>query len=724
MNTFHALRLALVWGTVLLLAAVTPVRLGAATSNSPEVPTLASTAPAGPNSECLDCHEAEWRAARKGQPPEWIGVKPDVYAHSAHGKLNCIDCHTGTPHDSPLPPVQCASCHPQAVAQFAASIHGSLRANGQSAPATCATCHGGNAHEQLPAKHRDSPVAKFNLLGTCASCHEHAAQATKLGLKKQDAIAHFRDSIHGQGLYKMGLQVSPSCNDCHGVHDIRATTDTAAHTSKANLSATCSACHVGVEKVFAASVHGAALQSKPAQAPACTDCHTAHDIERPSNAHFKLTSDQRCGKCHEDRLKKYHETYHGKALLLGKTNAASAVAACYDCHGHHDVFPSGDLRSRLHATTIVKTCATCHAGANPSFTQYQPHADPTDGKNYPQLHQVYLFMTTLLIGVFVFFTLHTSCWVGRMALNYLKDPAAFRTARTAAHHDPETYRRFNPFERFLHMLVVTSFLTLVITGMPLKFYYADWAKMLFSLLGGSEAARVLHHLAAIVTFGYFALHLGSLAIGFWRQRATARDPATGRFSLGRMWGALFGPDSLVPSFQDWRDLAAHGKWFFGRGAKPQWDRWTYWERFDYLSVFWGVAMIGVSGLVLWFPVAFTKLLPGSWINIAIVIHSDEALLAAGFIFAFHFFNTHFRLDRFPMDTVIFSGHITKTEMMQERRKWYDRLVASGRLDQHRVLHSDWASRRTLYQALGFTCLLIGLMLLGLIIYAMVWRLGH
>src|SRR6185436_5403146 len=98
------------------------------------------------------------------------------------------------------------------------------------------------------------------------------------------------------------------------------------------------------------------------------------------------------------------------------------------------------------------------------------------------------------------------------------------------------------------------------------------------------------------------------------------------------------------------------------------------------------------------------------INIAMVVHSDEALLAAGFIFTFHFFNTHFRFDKFPMDTVIFSGHLSKTEMLQERRRWYDRLVASGRLEQHRVIHSDWATRKTLYQTMGFVFLGIGLLI--------------
>lgn len=128
--------------------------------------------------------------------------------------------------------------------------------------------------------------------------------------------------------------------------------------------------------------------------------------------------------------------------------------------------------------------------------------------------------------------------------------------------------------------------------------------------------------------------------------------------------------------------------------------------------------------MLWFPVFFTKFLPGWAINIAHVIHSDEALLAAGFIFTFHFFNTHFRLDRFPMDMVIFSGRISKTEMLQERKKWYDRLVESGRLDQHRVAHDDWETRRSLYRVLGFVFVGTGLLLLGLMIYAFLTRLSH
>ena len=112
---------------------------------------------------------------------------------------------------------------------------------------------------------------------------------------------------------------------------------------------------------------------------------------------------------------------------------------------------------------------------------------------------------------------------------------------------------------------------------------------------------------------------------------------------------------MLPGKQDLAEFIQSLKWFLRRGPRPAYGRWTYWEKFDYFAVFWGVAIIGATGLLLWFPVVFTRVLPGWVLNVATIIHSDEALLAVGFIFTVHFFNTHFRPEKFPMDTVIFTG---------------------------------------------------------------------
>ncbi len=687
-------------------------------------PGVAAKPPVVPNTECMDCHEAEFKPKKKGEPPQWIGVRPAVFAKSVHGKLDCIDCHATikeTPHESKLPPAQCASCHEKPAAQFAASIHGMSHKLGASDAATCTSCHG--SHDIVPVKQADSPVFKLNLPKTCGTCHDDPKLTAEYRMGKTEAAGHYLDSIHGKALVKMGLVVAPSCNDCHGVHDIKRSIDKDSHTSHANIAQSCGTCHLGIEETYNQSVHGQLLAKGDKRGPVCTDCHSAHDIEKPATAHFKAGSDLSCGKCHQDRLEHYNETYHGKAMALGQPNVASDVAACYDCHGHHDVFPVSDPRSRLSKDKIVSTCAQCHPGANVQFTKYQPHANPLDRVNYPVLNKVFLFMTALLVGTFGFFGLHTAFWLFRSIYLYLTDSKTFREAVVKANQDDVQYTRFTPFERTLHLMVVTSFLLLVITGMPLKFYYTDWAKVIFNLIGGAAVARSLHHFGAIVTFAYFVLHISERAVALWRGRKAIRHPETGRLELRRVWGIVFGPDSMVPSLQDLRDFVAHQKWFFGKGPRPQFDRWTYWERFDYLAVFWGVSIIGFSGLVMWFPQFFTKFMPGWMINIALVVHSDEALLAAGFIFTFHFFNTHFRIEKFPMDTVIFSGRVSQTEMVHERKRWYDRLVAAGRLEIYRV-KDEWEGRKPVAKAMGFLFFGVGLALLVLIVYAMASRLGH
>ncbi|HWQ91724.1 MAG TPA: cytochrome c3 family protein, partial [Clostridia bacterium] len=613
-----------------------------------------------PNADCLDCHnDPSNTRSVKGQAVPLELFTTNKFETSVHAKLSCVDCHVGIKdlvHESTLPEPNCTTCHEQnprhkkAAEDYANSIHGASHSLGASGAASCWDCHG--SHNIQPVKSDDSPVFKLNLPKTCASCHANEGLTKEYQMKNPDAALHYMDSIHGQKLLKQGLLVAPSCNDCHGVHDIKRAVDRDSPINPANVAKTCGKCHYRIEETYMNSVHGKLLAKDEKNGPVCTTCHTAHEVESPKSGHFKMASDQRCGKCHKDSLTHYRDTYHGKAMALGKPNVAADVAACYDCHGHHDVLPPSDPASRLSKTNIVATCKQCHPDANPEFAAYQPHANPLDGEKYPVLHGTFLFMTALLIGVFVFFGGHTAAWLVRAFYLYLHDTKKFREAKTSIQTGGEWFTRFAPFDRFLHFLVVTSFLLLVITGMPLKFYYTDWAKTMFQIIGGPETARALHRLGAVVTFLYFGLHVISLMVKVWNGRKTVYDPQTKRVSLKRIWKVLFGPDSMIPTLQDWRDFVAHNKWFFGKGPKPEFDRWTYWEKFDYFAVFWGVFIIGSSGLIMWFPEFFTRFLPGWTINIALIIHSDEALLAAGFIFSIHFFNTHFRIEKFPMDTVI------------------------------------------------------------------------
>jgi cytochrome b subunit of formate dehydrogenase len=171
--------------------------------------------------------------------------------------------------------------------------------------------------------------------------------------------------------------------------------------------------------------------------------------------------------------------------------------------------------------------------------------------------------------------------------------------------------------------------------------------------------------------------------------------------------------------QDLKDFLASVRWFFGRGPRPEYGRWTYWEKFDYFAVFWGMFVIGSTGILLWFPEFFTILLPGKSVNIATIIHSDEALLAVAFIFTVHFFNTHFRPDKFPMDPVIFTGRVSVEELKADKPREYEELVASGDLEKN--LYDPYPRNvQIVFRVIGFTALFIGLTLIALIVYSMLF----
>jgi cytochrome b subunit of formate dehydrogenase len=133
-----------------------------------------------------------------------------------------------------------------------------------------------------------------------------------------------------------------------------------------------------------------------------------------------------------------------------------------------------------------------------------------------------------------------------------------------------------------------------------------------------------------------------------------------------------------------------------------------------------VAIIGVSGLMLWFPEFFTKFVPGWLINVATIVHSDEALLAVGFIFTIHFFNTHLRPEAFPMDKVIFTGVVPLEEYKKDRPEAYQELKRTGELRKRVLKTAPTKNREIMIRVFGFTFLGIGVLLIGLIIYSVLF----
>jgi cytochrome b subunit of formate dehydrogenase len=272
--------------------------------------------------------------------------------------------------------------------------------------------------------------------------------------------------------------------------------------------------------------------------------------------------------------------------------------------------------------------------------------------------------------------------------------------------DEKQFQRFSRLNRILHAVMIVSFMSLALTGMTLKFSYTGWASTLSHLLGGFESAGYIHRLAAVLMVGIFVAHIVDLA----RKKR----------SEYRTWRALlFGPDTMLFTRRDLAELWGNVKWFLGRGPRPQYGRWTYWEKFDYFAVFWGIAVIGSTGFMLWFPEFFTRFMPGWLINVATIIHSDEALLAVGFIFTVHFFNTHLRPEKFPMDIVVFTGRMPLEEFKRDKPAEYEALVNSGRLEEHLVESYPPIVIRVI-RIFAWSALSIGFSFVIWIIYAMLF----
>jgi len=370
---------------------------------------------------------------------------------------------------------------------------------------------------------------------------------------------------------------------------------------------------------------------------------------------FDMQTVETCAKCHEKQGPSYRDTFHGQATALGFKPAAT----CADCHTPHQNLPASDARSSVNPANLIGTCGRCHAGANASFVTYDPHAQPSNMDRSMPIFMAHTFMKWLFLGVFGFFGLHSLLWLQRSLVGLMRgDIRRIRTGRRWVH-------RFNKPARITHIIMASSFMILAATGLPLMYYYTGWGQTLGRALGGLEVTRVLHRIFAVVTFGYAAYHLWYI-IWHWAIRRVRH---------------ILSPESMVPNLKDLKDFYQMARWFvYLEKRPPHFDRWTYWEKFDYFAVFWGVPIIGLSGLVLWAPSFFSSFLPGWALNVAMIIHGEEALLATGFIFAFHFFHNLARPESFPIDSVIFTGKMPLKRFQEERPQEYARIVEEGRLE--------------------------------------------
>ena len=266
---------------------------------------------------------------------------------------------------------------------------------------------------------------------------------------------------------------------------------------------------------------------------------------------------------------------------------------------------------------------------------------------------------------------------------------------------PSYFLRFTLGLRSLHAVLLSTFLGLAATGLMMRFSGSIWAIRFAKLVDGFGTILFFHKFCALVLTIAFLVHVREII-------------ARGIFKRDK--SIFWGPTSMVANWKDVKDLFGHMRWFLGLGPKPKFERYAYWEKFDYWAVFWGMVVIGFSGYAMWFAPFFARFLPGWALNAALVIHSEEGLLAILFIFSIHFVNTHLRPDSFPMDMVIFTGRESEEEFKTRRPEEYQRMIAEGK-SATRITDAPQPWLINFSRAVGFTAILIGLTLLVLTLSA-------
>lgn len=599
-----------------------------------------ATAYAGPdikpeldNAGCLNCHGDNQKPIKvpDEEDEEETRLLRQVdhtgFLKGVHGDMNCVDCHRNivdsraNHNKSELPDPDCASCH-----------------------------------ENLWQNYQEKGLAP---------------EMERMGIVAAN-IRAYNESFHAKPT-KTGVKAS--CNDCHHAHEFNVPPRGSVKRTEWHLSIPmiCGKCHDDSLEEYETSVHGKkVLEEHDSKAAVCTDCHTAHAITKTSRDPFQLAITKTCGNCHQERFESYRDTYHGQINTLGYGHTAK----CSDCHGSHEILGVDDPNSTIHISNRLETCRECHDGkdiplATESFLSFGPHANSRDFEKYPQVWIAAHFMKGLLLFVFSYFWAHSLLW-------WYREYKDRKAGRSQVHirtdelqlHETRQVRRFGRMWRIGHLFFAISVMLLILTGMTLSYAHSAWAPVVVSALGGPGVAGLIHRTSAAIMLGIFFSHLIGVSINIYRSRKTFR------------W---FGPDSLVPNWKDFRDAIGMFKWFVNKGPRPVFDRWTYWEKFDYWAVFWGMAVIGTSGMMLAFPEVTASLLPGWVFNVVMLVHGEEAFLAAVFLFTVHFFNNHFRPDKMPPpDVVMFTGTQSLEEFKREHKLQYERLVENGELEKYLV----------------------------------------
>lgn len=599
---------------------------------------------------CISCH--------KDAPVKHL-FHPQMMKAGGKGNsqdLNCKGCH-GTHEVARVAKsknsgaLSCEKCHSDQHTEFQSSAHFRSIAKGVNAFTDCSSCH--NTPITLKAMNYDTLAVKRAEEKLCLSCHLDAPEVRDQFSTTKAFISAYDKSVHGKAVLKGNAQAA-GCVDCHGAHNINKGNEASSPVAKKNIPETCGKCHGDILKEFKESSHGIAVSKGNNDAPVCTDCHGEHNILKANDPNspvsFKNVSEQVCAPCHNsvkleakygmsaNRFSTFKDTYHGLALEGG----SASVANCASCHGVHNIKSSKDSTSTIHKSNLVKTCGSCHPGANENFTVGKIHVT-LEKEDEPILYYI-AFGYLLIIGVTIggMFLHNFIDFVKKSKIKKMKQRGLIKHEQ----HGHALYLRMSLNERIQHISLVVSFMLLVITGFMLRFPNAWWVVSIRNISEHAfELRSIIHRISAVVMVAASLYHVYYILV-VPRGKQLLRD--------------------LLPRLQDAKDAIGVVKYNLGLSSeKPKLDRFSYVEKAEYWALIWGTIVMTVTGFIMWFDNTFMNLLSKLGWDIARTVHYYEAWLAFLSIVVWHFYFVLFNPDVYPMSLAWIKGTITEEEMAEE-----------------------------------------------------------
>ena len=582
------------------------------------------------NGECLTCHGDRDLTGTDAEGQEIpVFIDEPAFARSVHSGLDCVDCH----QDASLnhgPNLARVDC-----AGCHAGVEGALRASDHgpgklTGAAACIACHG-EPHHLLAAADSTSLTYRLHQPELCGNCHSRPEPPA---VAMADPIGSYARTVHGRALLERGNLAAATCTDCHTAHSIDRAGNPAASVHRTQIAATCGHCHGEIAAAYAGSVHGQAIQHGVLAAATCTDCHGEHTILAPkdpaSTVFSTKISEETCARC------------HATERLTDKFGISQRPVATYreSYHG---------LAAEMGKTTVAN-CASCHG-----IHDILPPSDPrsavnparlpmTCGKCHPGVSEAALTGITIHGGeeggaAIVRWTARgyrilIPLVIGAMLLHHGLDfgRKLKRHLRRAGGRPIKT-PRWSRLERLEHWILFLAFAALGYSGFAIRSPHAAWAA---PFLWGGEGFRAgFHRVFALVFVILGAFHLVRIAL-------TAR---------GRRMLAGF-------SFRasDARDLR-----LFLRGAKStipeprEPGRFSYVAKVEYWALLWGGVIMTLTGAGLVFKDWTLAHLPAWMPEWCTRVHFYEALLATLAILVWHLYRVIFDPEVYPLERTMLSG---------------------------------------------------------------------